>query len=738
MRDPRDGTYRLLDVNARTWGYHTLGRRAGVDFPYLLFQDQTGQRPGRPGHAQARPGVSWVRLVTDVPNAVRDLRAGTLRPGGYLRSLLTADTEAVFSVSDPAARTLRTRAAALPGSQPQPLTTPPTPPLGGAMFAASTQSPSLITSACPTRWRPGAAARPRRSASCGWPTGTGRRPRGCTGCAPPPMRGPRPGRAAGRGQYELADFTFFGEVARDAAVPALLAGVGGQWLPVTPIRGAERPAGRGDLAGQPAEHLPAVRPGRGHAAVLVRELPARGPPGAGHGRPRGRAARLLPGPPGAPPPGPAAAAARVHRPAGPPAFPRWPLETSLHDFYTWLFELIAGLTGTPVPYLDVWPDQRSWAMVLTHDVETAAGQQQVETLRGLERARGLRSSWNFVGERYEVDAGLVRALQEEGCEVGVHGLRHDGRDLASRRLMERRLPAMRQYAGQWGAVGFRSPGTQRHWDLMPRLGFEYDSSYSDTDPYEPQPGGCCTYLPYFNRDMVELPITMPQDHTLFAILQQPDGRTVGAQGQDAAGARRDGAGAHPSRLRRRPAGPGRVPRGARRALRRCHRLARAAARGRGLVAQPGRLGGPRAAADWRSPARPRTAARCGSRRSRPRKRRSGRPPRRESGLAQGPDHGVAQAPDRTRQDGRGVTGPAQPGNPQQPVIQAAREEFRHRTDRETADVVAVADMQSGRLPADHQEQAIVQRGEIRRGHDQRAAWPQYPPHLSWPAPGSSP
>jgi hypothetical protein len=61
--------------------------------------------------------------------------------------------------------------------------------------------------------------------------------------------------------------------------------------------------------------------------------------------------------------------------------------------------------------------------------------------------------------------------------------------------------------------------------MMPCLGFEYDSSYSDTDRYEPQPGGCCSYLPYYNRDMVELPITMPQDHTLFAILGQPDGAT---------------------------------------------------------------------------------------------------------------------------------------------------------------------------------------------------------------------
>ena len=55
-----------------------------------------------------------------------------------------------------------------------------------------------------------------------------------------------------------------------------------------------------------------------------------------------------------------------------------------------------------------------------------------------------------------------------------------------------------------------------------RLGFDYDSSYSDTDPYEPQPGGCCSYLPYFNESMVELPITLPQDHTMFSILQSPD------------------------------------------------------------------------------------------------------------------------------------------------------------------------------------------------------------------------
>jgi predicted ATP-grasp superfamily ATP-dependent carboligase len=97
-RDPRDAAYKLLDVNARTWGYHTLGQAAGVDFPYLLYQDQVGAPVYQ---VRARPGVRWIRLHTDVPNAVRDVRAGTQQLREYLRSLRHVDTEAVFSVSDP-------------------------------------------------------------------------------------------------------------------------------------------------------------------------------------------------------------------------------------------------------------------------------------------------------------------------------------------------------------------------------------------------------------------------------------------------------------------------------------------------------------------------------------------------------------------------------------------------------------------------------------------------------------
>jgi D-aspartate ligase len=95
--DPRDGQFKLLDVNARTWGYHTLGLQAGVDFPYLLFLDQLG---GPAAVCRSQPGVRWIRLVTDVPTCVLEMLWGRLAWREVLRSLTTFEIESVFCRED--------------------------------------------------------------------------------------------------------------------------------------------------------------------------------------------------------------------------------------------------------------------------------------------------------------------------------------------------------------------------------------------------------------------------------------------------------------------------------------------------------------------------------------------------------------------------------------------------------------------------------------------------------------
>ena len=153
-----------------------------------------------------------------------------------------------------------------------------------------------------------------------------------------------------------------------------------------------------------------------------------------------------------------------------------------------------------------------------------------ELLREPSGTLGLRSSWNLVAERYTYD-DVLAAVRADGCEIGVHGLHHDGRDLGSATAAAPAATGMRAAPTRWGGAASGHRATQRQWDWMPRLGFEYDSSYSDTDPYEPQPGGCCTYLPFCNGDLVELPITLPQDHTLFEILGHARRVAVAGQGR---------------------------------------------------------------------------------------------------------------------------------------------------------------------------------------------------------------
>jgi D-aspartate ligase len=97
--DSRTDEFKLLDFNARTWGYHTLGSAAGVDFPYLQFADQTGALVTA---NRALVGRRWIRVVTDLPTALTEIYHGRLRPRAYLRSVFGAHAEAVFSLSDPA------------------------------------------------------------------------------------------------------------------------------------------------------------------------------------------------------------------------------------------------------------------------------------------------------------------------------------------------------------------------------------------------------------------------------------------------------------------------------------------------------------------------------------------------------------------------------------------------------------------------------------------------------------
>jgi peptidoglycan/xylan/chitin deacetylase (PgdA/CDA1 family) len=202
-------------------------------------------------------------------------------------------------------------------------------------------------------------------------------------------------------------------------------------------------------------------------------------------------------------------------------FPAWPIEPALVRRQHERFAQALDRSGrNQVPFVNFWPDRRRFALILTHDVEGPAGVENIPRVLEVERRYGFVSSWNFVAEDYAIERGLFDELRAAGCEIGLHGVHHDGRLFRDRRAFGLELPAIHHYMSEWRAVGFRSPATGRNAAWMPELSCLYDSSFPDTDPFEPQPGGCCSIWPFMLGDLVELPITMAQDHTLFEILRE--------------------------------------------------------------------------------------------------------------------------------------------------------------------------------------------------------------------------
>ncbi|MDR3575112.1 MAG: hypothetical protein P4L50_14730 [Anaerolineaceae bacterium] len=197
----------------------------------------------------------------------------------------------------------------------------------------------------------------------------------------------------------------------------------------------------------------------------------------------------------------------------------WPTEDRYAKF---LWEVIRQVMiiskSSKIEYINFWPNNYKFAFVLTHDVETGKGFDYVNKVADLEEGLGFRSSFNFVPERYPIDLRTFTDLVNRGFEIGLHGLKHDGKLFNSRKIFQNRAAKINNYLLNYDMVGFRSPLTIRQPEWMQDLNIKYDSSFFDTDPFEPIPGGTMSVWPFFIGRFIELPYTLIQDHTLTTVL----------------------------------------------------------------------------------------------------------------------------------------------------------------------------------------------------------------------------
>ena len=176
-----------------------------------------------------------------------------------------------------------------------------------------------------------------------------------------------------------------------------------------------------------------------------------------------------------------------------------------------------------------WPEDKKFALVLTHDVENVGGQKKCKKLAELEMSLGFRSAFYFVPKRYKDDSELRDYLTKNGFEVGVHGLYHDGKLYSTRKKFLESAAQINKIISDWNVDGFRSPSMIKNLDWHFDLNINYDTSTFDTDPFEPQSKGYNTLFPFkymssidknLNKSFIELPYTLPQDFTLFVLLKE--------------------------------------------------------------------------------------------------------------------------------------------------------------------------------------------------------------------------
>ncbi len=203
------------------------------------------------------------------------------------------------------------------------------------------------------------------------------------------------------------------------------------------------------------------------------------------------------------------------------SFPHWPVDSTVENINEQLLLLSMNARKiNKIPFIWFWPNGALSCTSVTHDVETTAGWDFCSKLMDLDDSFGIKSAFQIVPEeRYIIQKEQLDSIKERGFELNVHDLNHDGNLMVDHEEFLRRVCGINHYGKSFGSLGFRTAVLYRNLDWFEALDFDYDISVPNVAHLDPQRGGCCTVFPFFNGKMIELPVTMVQDYSLFHILK---------------------------------------------------------------------------------------------------------------------------------------------------------------------------------------------------------------------------
>lgn len=165
--------------------------------------------------------------------------------------------------------------------------------------------------------------------------------------------------------------------------------------------------------------------------------------------------------------------------------------------------------------------------IITHDVESEKGMERALRLKRIEDKYDIESTWFISTEEYEIDEDIAKKLAEGG-DIASHGFRHDGKlwNVREGKLIEKLKQSKEtlERIVEKRITGFRSPLMQYNKQLLEAIsnaGFEYDSSMPTWEPVHPSMMklyGIELINPIKVFGIIEIPVTLPQDHQMLHIL----------------------------------------------------------------------------------------------------------------------------------------------------------------------------------------------------------------------------
>src|SRR5438046_10326259 len=95
--------------------------------------------------------------------------------------------------------------------------------------------------------------------------------------------------------------------------------------------------------------------------------------------------------------------------------------------------------------------------MMTHDVESLPGREFCSTLMDLDKAHGIKASFQLVPEgQYPVPADFLSSIRDRGFEINVHDLNHDGLLFSNRDVFWQRAEQINRYASEYKAAESRA------------------------------------------------------------------------------------------------------------------------------------------------------------------------------------------------------------------------------------------------------------------------------------------